>query len=198
MEGGLDGPLNNVFECNQFGFETLILSENKFSGTIPTSLEKLTTLKRLDLGYNLLTGTIPESLGNFTNSRKFELSGNQLISSIPKSFENLMALRKLDLSSNLLNGVISSSLGRLSNLEILRVRAECDPGNERSLPRVYNENEMCSQHGSLEQSTSWQITLMPTLIASLRNILFENTPTHTLGVDSATLSSLSILLKSFA
>lgn len=119
MEGGLDGPSTNLSECTQFGFETLILNDNKLSGTIPASLEKLTALKRLNLGYNQLTGTIPESLGNLTSLREFDLSGNQLTGSIPTSFGNLTALRKLDLSSNLLNGSIPSSLGRLSNLEIL-------------------------------------------------------------------------------
>ncbi|KAL8248022.1 hypothetical protein R6Q59_009238 [Mikania micrantha] len=115
MEGRLIGPS----ECSLYGLERLILNDNKLSGEIPTSLERLTALRALYLDYNLLTGIIPESLGNLTSLAELVLSGNQLAGSIPESLGNLTVLRRLDLSENLLNGSIPFSIGWLSNLEIL-------------------------------------------------------------------------------
>ncbi|KAI7731952.1 hypothetical protein M8C21_008964, partial [Ambrosia artemisiifolia] len=115
----MEGPLTMSSGCSRYGLERLILNDNKLSGEIPTSLERLTSLRALYLDYNLLSGTIPESLGNLTSLTVLVLSGNQLTGLIPRSLGNLMVLRRLDLSENLLNGSIPFSIGRLSNLEIL-------------------------------------------------------------------------------
>ncbi|XP_023748057.1 receptor-like protein EIX2 [Lactuca sativa] len=135
IRGRLVGPSSNVSACAQFALETLILNDNKFSGEIPSSLERLTALRGLYLDYNELTGSIPESLGKLTSLQELVLSGNQLTGSIPTSLGNLMGLGRLDLSWNLLNGTIPFSLGRLSNLEILYLNSnslssiQLSPGN---------------------------------------------------------------------
>nr|GEX16891.1 low-temperature-induced 65 kDa protein-like [Tanacetum cinerariifolium] len=115
IEKGLYGP----FECTRCGLDTLVLSNNKLRGKIPTSLDMFTTLKRLDLLGNMFTGTIPELLGNLTRLIELDLSSNQLTGSIPKSLGKLSMLKKLDLSDNLLNGTISLSMGRQSRLEFV-------------------------------------------------------------------------------
>ncbi|GKD90855.1 putative leucine-rich repeat protein [Tanacetum coccineum] len=115
IEKGLDGP----FECTRYGLDTLVLSNNKLRGKIPTSLDMFTTLKRLDLHGNMFTGTIPELLGNLTCLIELDLSSNQLTGSIPKSLGKLSMLKKLDLSENLLNGTFSLSMERLSRLEFV-------------------------------------------------------------------------------
>ncbi|XP_076953058.1 receptor-like protein EIX1 [Bidens hawaiensis] len=115
MEGRLTIPSG----CSRYGLERLLLSENKLTGEIPTSLGRLTALKVLYLDYNLLTGHIPEDIGNLTSLTELVLTGNQLTGVIPMSLGNLVLLRRLDLSENLLNGTIPFSIGRLINLEML-------------------------------------------------------------------------------
>ncbi|KAI3524377.1 hypothetical protein L1887_03031 [Cichorium endivia] len=119
IEGEFTGPPTNVSECAQFDLETLDLENNNLGGKIPTSLGRLTALRKLSLGPNELTGTIPESLGNLTSLWKLDLHMNKLTGSIPTSIGNLVLLRDLDLSWNMLNGTIPSSLGGLTNLEVL-------------------------------------------------------------------------------
>ncbi|XP_076913390.1 receptor-like protein EIX1 [Bidens hawaiensis] len=115
----MEGRLTIPSECSRYGLEKLLLSENKLTGNIPTSLGRLAALKVLYLDYNLLTGTIPESIGNLTSLTELVLTGNQLTGLIPTSLGNLVLLRRLDLSENLLNGTIPFSIGRLANLEFL-------------------------------------------------------------------------------
>ncbi|KAJ0466217.1 putative non-specific serine/threonine protein kinase [Helianthus annuus] len=115
----MEGPLTMSSACSRYGLERLILNDNKLSGEIPATLERLTSLRGLYLDYNMLTGTIPESLGNLTSLTELVLSGNQLTGPIPTSLGNLVMLRRLDLSENVLNGSIPFSIGRLPNLEIL-------------------------------------------------------------------------------
>ncbi|KAM0023826.1 putative non-specific serine/threonine protein kinase [Helianthus debilis subsp. tardiflorus] len=115
----MEGPLTMSSACSRYGLERLILNDNKLSGEIPATLERLTSLRGLYLDYNMLTGTIPESLGNLTSLTELVLSGNQLMGPIPTSLGNRAVLRRLDLSENVLNGSIPFSIGRLPNLEIL-------------------------------------------------------------------------------
>ncbi|KAL4575810.1 hypothetical protein LXL04_011896 [Taraxacum kok-saghyz] len=165
IEGGLIGPSTNVSKCAQFVLETLILNNNKFSGEIPRSLERLTALRGLHIAYNELTGMIPESFGNLTNLWELDLSGNQLTGSIPTSLGNLMKLRKLDLSSNLLNGPIPFSLGRLSNLEILYL----DSNSLSSIPlSIGNLSEL----QFLDLSTNLLQSTLPDTMGQLSNLRF--------------------------
>ena len=107
----LGGTPSRVTELN--------LSSSSLSGSIPTSLGKLSTLERLSLNGNNLSGTIPSSLGNLRNLRILSLYENKLSGTIPRSLGNLRNLRILSLYENKLSGSIPSSLGNLTNLTYL-------------------------------------------------------------------------------
>ncbi|KAJ4768126.1 Polygalacturonase inhibitor protein [Rhynchospora pubera] len=61
------------------------LSQNQFSGTIPSSFGSLPKLYYLDLSFNRLTGTIPPALLS-TSSSSLELANNNLTGEIPKCY----------------------------------------------------------------------------------------------------------------
>ena len=102
--------------------DRLELFGNQLSGAIPSSLGGLTNLEILGFSHNQLSGTIPSSLGGLTNLRWLRLSDNQLSGTIPSSLDGLTALEQLWLDDNQLSGTIPSSLGGLTNLEQLSIQ----------------------------------------------------------------------------
>ena len=109
---------------------TLVLSNNRLTGGIPSSMRRLSKLELLLLHNNLLTGEIPTWLFNFKGLTALYVGGNRLIwnnsvtveiapnpslnrlhlkscglvGEIPKWISNQTGLRFLDLSKNNLRG----------------------------------------------------------------------------------------------
>lgn len=78
--------------------EKLDLSENKISSIDDNAFDGLENLIELDLSFNELT-YLPTSIGKLTKLKRLNLSGNR-IGSLPKEFENLTSLEFLDLDNN--------------------------------------------------------------------------------------------------
>ena len=103
------------------GLRALDLSDNQFSGSIPSGLGDLSNLETLNLSKNQLAGAIPSGLGDLSNLETLNLSKNQLAGAIPSELGRLNSLGTLDLSTNQLHGVIPSELGDLSGLRTLNL-----------------------------------------------------------------------------
>ena len=99
--------------------EQMILSDNLFKGTIPTSLERLEKLRMFDMGRNMLSGVVPDFYASFPNLLVLELSNQSLIGTIPGSLANLPFLMTLNLAGNELTGRISPALGGFALLKSL-------------------------------------------------------------------------------
>ncbi|GMJ01500.1 hypothetical protein like AT4G13820 [Hibiscus trionum] len=157
----LQGPILSTFLNLQIQdpllFGVLLISENKLTGNIPSSICNWTSLQILDLSKNSLSGTIPECLGNFSYSLMLvDLQMNNLIGKILDSFRN-NELSHLFLNDNRLEGLVPPSLANSTKLEVLNL------GNNKltdrfphwlaSLPSlqilVLRSNRF---HGSLPQS----------------------------------------------
>ncbi|KAH1108830.1 hypothetical protein J1N35_012598 [Gossypium stocksii] len=106
----------------------IIISNNKLTGNIPSSICNLSLLNVLDLSKNSLSGTIPDCLGNFNYLELLDLQMNNFIGKIPNSFVNNY-LSHLLLNDNQLEGLVPSSLANSTSLELLNL------GNNKLLDR---------------------------------------------------------------
>ncbi|XP_027152326.1 receptor-like protein EIX2 [Coffea eugenioides] len=99
--------------------QSLLLNDNRFTGTIPKDLCKSKNLSFLDLSNNLLSGRVPLCLGNLQDLRILNLANNSLSGQIPSSLGNLWQLYTLHLNGNKFVGKLPTSMQHLRNLEIL-------------------------------------------------------------------------------
>lgn len=78
------------------------IGSSLMSGSIPTELYQVTTLKVLDLHNSSFTGPLPESgFGNLTGLRHFEVYMNDFTGSIPSTaIANMTNLERLQLQDN--------------------------------------------------------------------------------------------------
>ncbi|KAK8566031.1 hypothetical protein V6N13_021106 [Hibiscus sabdariffa] len=105
----LSGQLPQSLEyCRSL--QTLDLSTNKLSGTIPPQIcSWLPYLVTLDLSSNDLYGSIPPELSNCAYLNNLILSNNRLSGSIPYQLSSLNRLKRLSVANNDLSGAVPSS-----------------------------------------------------------------------------------------
>lgn len=94
----------------------LYLQNNGFTGFIPPTLGNCSNLVALDLSFNFLTGTIPPSLGSLSKLRDLIMWLNQLHGEIPQELQNMESLENLILDFNELSGSIPSGLMKCTKL----------------------------------------------------------------------------------
>ncbi|XP_052888088.1 receptor-like protein 7 [Gossypium arboreum] len=108
----LRGPILSTCFNPQIPFLQLgsfIISKNKLTGNIPSSICNLSLLDFLDLSKNSLSGTIPDCLGNLSFLMLMDLQVNNFYGKIPSSICNMGSLHVLDLSEDNLSGTIPDS-----------------------------------------------------------------------------------------
>uniref|UniRef100_A0A7N2M2S1 Uncharacterized protein n=1 Tax=Quercus lobata TaxID=97700 RepID=A0A7N2M2S1_QUELO len=109
--------------CNASALDILDLSHNNLSGMIPKCLVHSNVLSVLDLRMNSLHGTIPATFSTRNRFRNINLNGNQLEGPLPRSLANCRNLEVLDLGSNKINGTFPYWLEGLLNLRVLVLRS---------------------------------------------------------------------------
>ncbi|XP_011043822.1 PREDICTED: phytosulfokine receptor 2-like [Populus euphratica] len=85
---------------------SILLSNNRITGTIPPEVGRLKDLHVFDLSRNSITGAIPSSFSQMENLEVLDLSSNNLYGSIPPSLEKLTFLSKFSVANNHLRGQI--------------------------------------------------------------------------------------------
>ncbi|CAL4954623.1 unnamed protein product [Urochloa decumbens] len=101
---------------------TLVLSNNRFNGTIPASLGALTKLQTLWLAYNPFdTGELPASFKNLTSMTSLWAAQCNLVGAFPSSVVSMLKLEMLDISENMLTGSVPPGVWSLRNLQSLVV-----------------------------------------------------------------------------
>ena len=119
---GTNAPLNDWHGVTADAAERvteLELVGNNLSGTVPSELGGLASLKELVLFNNDLTGSIPPELGTLDSLTWLELGSNNLSGSIPPQLGTLAGLEGLNLRANSLTGSIPPELGNLTSLIVL-------------------------------------------------------------------------------
>ncbi|KZV34916.1 ATP binding protein [Dorcoceras hygrometricum] len=117
------------------GFEQVLLSDNKLSGSIDIAIDDSSLgnsrkkLLILDVSQNKLSGVIPSSVGDFSNLNFLNMASNSFRGSIPADILQLKTLGVLDLSENQLNGSIPSEIGGAISLKELRLERNFLGGN---------------------------------------------------------------------
>jgi Leucine-rich repeat (LRR) protein len=122
--------------------ETLHISGNGLTGTIPSDVQLSSSLSDLALSYNRLKGSLPVSLQNHSYT-VFDLSHNRFNGEL--SFDSGNNNMTLTTSTNRLSGFIPSSLMSLPNINILDGNlfdCEVTPEGENVLPS--NDPEVAS------------------------------------------------------
>ncbi|KDP22861.1 hypothetical protein JCGZ_00448 [Jatropha curcas] len=102
LEGNLPDSLHNS------SLKTLVLSNTKFSGSLPESVGALVNLSRIELGSCSFTGVIPSSMANLTQLIYLDFSSNMFTGQIPY-FQKSKNIFYVDLSHNRLSGEIPST-----------------------------------------------------------------------------------------
>nr|XP_018634482.1 receptor-like protein EIX1 [Nicotiana tomentosiformis] len=99
---------------NFSSLETLDLSENNFSSSIPKWVFNLPSLVSLYLRRSNFIGPFPEA-GNVTKLRNLYIASNKL-NSIPNWIYRCKDLESLDLGENNIEGVVSNAISNLSSI----------------------------------------------------------------------------------
>ncbi|KAJ4904495.1 receptor like protein 48 [Raphanus sativus] len=109
--------------CELVDLDTLVLSNNNFSGSIPRCFEKFKfSLSILHLQGNSLSGIIPEEYIS-DSLISLDIGGNQLSGELPKSLINCSRLKFMNMEDNKINDTFPFWLSFLPNLEILVLRS---------------------------------------------------------------------------
>ncbi|XP_057965374.1 receptor-like protein kinase BRI1-like 3 [Malania oleifera] len=112
----LSGEIPEDICINGGNLRTLILNNNRITGTIPLSITNCTKLMWLSLSTNKLVGEIPYGFGNLLYLSLLQLGENMLSGQIPGELGKCPSLIYLDLHNNKLTGPIPSEFADHVNL----------------------------------------------------------------------------------
>lgn len=115
----LTGHLPNLGDLREV--RSLLLTDNKFSGPLPTWIGDLETLERLDFSLNQFEGEIPAEVGKLKALQSLAIHHNNLSGAIPREIADVHALRRLILNDNTLTGALPEAFGSLNSLRHLNL-----------------------------------------------------------------------------
>ncbi|CAI5506800.1 unnamed protein product [Closterium sp. Naga37s-1] len=95
------------------------LNINYFKGGIPNTFSQLTNLYRLFVSSNLLSGTFPSVICTMTTLRELRISGNHFEGTIPPCISRLKLLYYMYVDTNKFTGRLPASIGTMTNLQNL-------------------------------------------------------------------------------
>ncbi|KAF8390831.1 hypothetical protein HHK36_023130 [Tetracentron sinense] len=111
LSGSLPSSIGNFT-----GLQILLLNGNQFTGSIPSELGHLELILTLDMSRNNFSGRIPPEIGNFLLLTYLDLSQNQLSGPIPVQISQIHILNYLNLSRNHLNQDLPNEIGTMKSL----------------------------------------------------------------------------------
>mmetsp|Transcript_12012 Transcript_12012/g.28728 ORF Transcript_12012/g.28728 Transcript_12012/m.28728 type:complete len:586 (+) Transcript_12012:138-1895(+) len=118
-ENGMLGSIPSALQALTM-LERIDFSRNNIRNSIPSELGLLTHLTRIDLYENDLTGSIAKELGSLKNLEEIALFGNALTGSLPAELSNWSNLREFSINDNAISGSIPN-IGSWSKLKFLEL-----------------------------------------------------------------------------
>ncbi|XP_055818210.1 leucine-rich repeat receptor-like serine/threonine-protein kinase BAM3 [Solanum dulcamara] len=117
----ISGQLSNDKSSASSKLEGLNLSNNRFSGALPSAIGNYSGLKNLLLTGNGFSGDIPSDIGRLKSILKLDLSRNNFSGTIPPQIGNCFSLTYLDLSQNQLSGPIPVQIAQIHILNYINI-----------------------------------------------------------------------------
>ncbi|PQQ11717.1 putative LRR receptor-like serine/threonine-protein kinase [Prunus yedoensis var. nudiflora] len=194
LGSGTDGDLTFVSDLtNATELKQLIINDNHFGGTLPTSISNLSTkLERFWFYRNQIHGSIPTGIGNLVSLESLSMWENSFAGSIPTEIQKLSSLVKLDISMNALSGSIPSSLGNLTKLCNLYLQGNNLEGViPSSLGNCQRLIFLDLSNNNLSGAIPQQVIGLPSLSIYLN--LSKNNFTGSLPMEVGKLKSLGVL-----
>uniref|UniRef100_A0A803L7F0 FBD domain-containing protein n=1 Tax=Chenopodium quinoa TaxID=63459 RepID=A0A803L7F0_CHEQI len=127
-ENQFSGPIPSSI-VDLISLTSLTLHDNKLSGKIPFEIGKLKSLNSLHLSLNRISRSIPDSIGKLSKLQDLSLSHNKLTGPIPSSIGKLVSLQAFSLSNNRLTGVLPNSIGNLPKIQYISLENNMITGN---------------------------------------------------------------------
>ncbi|XP_034197190.1 probable LRR receptor-like serine/threonine-protein kinase At3g47570 [Prunus dulcis] len=194
LGSGTDGDLSFLSDLtNATELKRLIINDNHFGGTLPTSISNLST--KLEIFWfqrNQIQGSIPTDIGNLVNLESLAMRENSLTGNIPTEIQKLSSLVELEISFNTLSGSIPSSLGNLTKLYELSLQGNnLEGGIPSSLGNCKRLILLDLSNNKLSGAIPQQVIGLPSLSVLLN--LSMNNLTGSLPMEVGKLKSLGVL-----
>jgi len=170
----ISGSLINISDDSRL--QNLLVGDTNFSGTIPSSIGKIRSLKMLGLDAPGFSGNLPSSIGELKSLNTLKVSGLNLVGPIPSWTTNLTSLEVLKFSQCGLYGPIPSSIGHLIKLKTFAVM-QCKASGGIP-PHIFNMTQL--EHlalgannftGTMELNSLWRLPNLSLLDLSNNKIV---------------------------
>ncbi|CAI9108836.1 OLC1v1008532C1 [Oldenlandia corymbosa var. corymbosa] len=117
LNGSIPAEIFSFFSALTF----LNLSNNFFSCSLPTEIEMLKNVYKLDISRNALSGEIPQTISECSDLEYIYMQENHFQGGIPPSLSSLKAIQVLDLAENNLTGEIPEDLYKLPFVQFMNL-----------------------------------------------------------------------------
>lgn len=114
------------------------------SGTMPTEICGVRTLKTLSLSECKIIGEIPTEIGNLGRLEELYLQGNELRGSLPSQIGQLQNLKAFSAAKNQMTGALPSQLVRMPNLVALSLAGQKGKGLSGPIPSFEDSFKLTS------------------------------------------------------
>ncbi|KAI3688259.1 hypothetical protein L1987_81970 [Smallanthus sonchifolius] len=111
--------LTKLSGCTSVGIQELDVSNNHFTDSLSSDIQKFPSLVYLNLANNHLNGTISEKVWGLDTLDILDISSNSLRGVISESIGK-SKLHTIDLSNNFLEGVLGTSKSHMSNISYIK------------------------------------------------------------------------------
>ncbi|BAH95108.1 Os11g0173900 [Oryza sativa Japonica Group] len=172
----LVGQIPNILPPH---LQQLQLYNNNLTGTIPSYLANITSLKELIFVSNQIEGNIPNEFAKLPNLKVLYAGANKLEGKFPQAILNISTLTGLSLAYNNLSGELPSNLFTyLPNLQDLGLAANLFQGH------IPNSLANASKLYMLDIALNYFTGIIPTSIGKLTELSWLNLEHHRLQARS--------------
>ncbi|RLM86768.1 putative LRR receptor-like serine/threonine-protein kinase [Panicum miliaceum] len=176
---GISGVADISVFANLTMLVKLSMANNNLSGSLPSNVGSLKSLKFMDISNNQFSGPIPEGIGNLRSLQNLSLAGNNFSGPLPDSIDGLMSLQSLDVSGNSLSGPLPAGLKGLKSLVALNLsRNAFTKGIPAGLGLLVNLQFLDLSWNQLDGGVDWKF-LIESAVAHVDfsgNLLTSTTP----------------------